>query len=109
MLIGVRSKKAARFHWDKHGTRCRRRAVGRIDVARFLFVSSVAFVRATPPLHPTSRCGSQCVLDLEKRFNTTTPATIKPMPMIAGASRCCPKNSHAISEISTMPAPDQIA
>lgn len=54
-------------------------------------------------------CGAQWETDFEKTFITTTPAMMRPMPIIAGASRCCLKSSALTMEMSTMPTPDQIA
>ena len=53
--------------------------------------------------------GAQWETDFEKTFITTTPAMMRPMPIIAGPSRCCLKTSAPTMEMSTMPTPDQIA
>jgi hypothetical protein len=46
---------------------------------------------------------------LEKTLITNTPATIRPMPTMAGGSSRCLNNTQAMMVISTMPTPDQIA
>ena len=53
-------------------------------------------------------CGAQWETDFEKTFITTTPAMMRPMPIIA-ARPCCLKSSALTMEMSTMPTPDQIA
>jgi hypothetical protein len=47
--------------------------------------------------------------DREKTFMTTTPEMISAIPINAGASNFCPKSSQPVSEISTIPTPDQMA
>lgn len=52
---------------------------------------------------------NQCAVERENTLITTTPAQIRPMPSNAGRSSFCLNTNRPISEISTMPTPDQIA
>ena len=49
------------------------------------------------------------VAERDSRLRTSTPATIRPIPTMAGRSSVCPKNSQPIVVISTMPTADQMA
>ena len=71
--------------------------------------ASVAGAAGREQLARGGCCGAQWETDFEKTFITTTPAMMRPMPIIAGASRCCLKSSALTMEMSTMPTPDQIA
>ena len=45
----------------------------------------------------------------EKALITTTPAAMRPIPKIAGASSDCLNKIHDITQISTMPHADHSA
>jgi len=58
---------------------------------------------------PVKRPLIQRLTVLEKTLMTATPATMRPMPSMAGKSRCCLWTITPARAMSTMPNPAQMA
>lgn len=53
--------------------------------------------------------GAQCVAVFENTFITITPATIKAIPIMAGASSRCLNTTTEIAAVKMMPTPPHMA